>query len=67
MIESQGARSSGEAYLPLGSSQLIPHSEDRRGEAGVIFNTINVDSNVAFFRELRAAGITIGEDPDHPF
>jgi urea transport system substrate-binding protein len=49
----------GEAFLPLGGSdtrdvvrQVVAAAPD------AILNTINGDSNVAFFRTLRAAGIT---------
>ena len=48
----------GEAYLPLGTT----HVQDAVGQIqslrpDVVLNTINGDTNVAFFRALRAAGV----------
>jgi urea transport system substrate-binding protein len=48
----------GEAYLPLGSQQVERVVHDlKRAKPDMILNTINGDSNIAFFRALRAAGI----------
>lgn len=58
----------GEEYLPLGSkdvSGLV--ARIRAAKPDVIFNTINGDSNVAFFRALRAAGITPDRIPTMSF
>lgn len=59
-----GAETVGEEYLLLGSSdvdaiirQIVETKPD------VILNTINGDSNIAFFEKLKAAGITPGEIP----
>jgi urea transport system substrate-binding protein len=54
-----GGQVLGEAYVPLGSTdvQEVVHSIVRT-QPEVILNTINGDSNVAFFRALRAAGVT---------
>jgi urea transport system substrate-binding protein len=49
----------GERYLLLGSQKvddIVAEIVERRPDA--ILNTINGDSNIAFFRALRAAGIT---------
>ena len=63
-----GAEIVGEAYLPLGSrevdavvQQIVATKPD------VILNTINGDSNVAFFRSLRAAGLTPDKTPTMSF
>ena len=49
----------GEEYLPLGSQDVQDVvREIVRSRPAVILNTINGDSNRAFFRELRRAGIT---------
>ncbi len=63
-----GAEIVGEAYLPLGSSdvrdiarQIVAASPD------AILNTINGDSNVAFFRALRAAGVSPEKAPTISF
>lgn len=57
--KSLGAEVVGEEYLLLGSSdvrELVGKIVKARPD--VILNTINGDSNVAFFRELRAAGVS---------
>jgi urea transport system substrate-binding protein len=54
-----GAEIVGEDYLPLGSvdmGTLIEKIQARKPD--MIINTINGDSNVAFFRALRKAGLT---------
>jgi urea transport system substrate-binding protein len=58
-IEELGATVSGEAYERLGGSNFktIVRAIVRE-KPSVILNTINGDSNVAFFRELRSAGVT---------
>lgn len=49
----------GEEYLLLGSSDVAAIVEKiRLAQPDVILNTINGDSNSAFFRALRAAGIS---------
>ncbi|REK08624.1 MAG: serine/threonine protein kinase [Planctomycetota bacterium] len=49
----------GEEYLPLGSYDVDGVIEAIvEAQPDVILNTINGDSNVPFFRRLRAAGIT---------
>lgn len=54
-----GAELVGAAYVPLGSpqfEQVVQQIVAARPD--VILNTINGDSNIAFFRDLRRAGIT---------
>ncbi len=58
IVRSHGGTVSGEALVPLGSvdfSDVVRSLE----EAGplVVFSTINGDSNVAFYRQLSAAGL----------
>ncbi len=54
----------GEAYVPLGDQDFAAIvAEIRRTKPDVIFNTINGDSNLGFFRALRAAGITPARIP----
>ncbi len=58
IVRSHGGTVSGEALVPLGSvdfSDVVRSLE----EAGplVVFSTINGDSNVAFYRQLAAAGL----------
>jgi urea transport system substrate-binding protein len=53
-----GAELVGHEYLPLGSSNVDDViASIVESKPDVILNTINGDSNVAFFRQLRAAGI----------
>lgn len=58
----------GEEYILLGSSD-VKGAVQRITQARptVILNTINGDSNVAFFRELRAAGVTPDKIPTMSF
>lgn len=52
----------GEAYVLLGSTEVESAADDIvRLQPDVILNTLNGDSNIAFFKALRARGIT----PEH--
>jgi urea transport system substrate-binding protein len=54
----------GEAYVPLGGTDFSQVVADiQRTHPDVIFNTINGDSNIAFYRQIRAAGITPQDSP----
>lgn len=58
-IEDRGGTVSGEDYVPLGDtnfSSVINKVRSARPE--IIFNTLNGDSNVAFFKQYRATGLT---------
>jgi urea transport system substrate-binding protein len=58
----------GEEYLPLGSVQTEDIVEKiRRSKADIILNTINGDTNIAFFRSLRGAGILASQIPTMSF
>ena len=50
-IEKGGMQVLGEAYVPLGGT-------DFSGKPAIIINTLNGDSNVAFFKQMQAAGIS---------
>jgi urea transport system substrate-binding protein len=55
-----GAEIVGEYYLPLGSSSVAKMIDDiASSQADVILNTINGDSNLAFFEQLHNKGIEI--------
>src|SRR5436190_6061483 len=57
-LQRLGAELAGEDYLPLGSQEVAAAvSAIARAKPDMILNTINGDSNIAFFRGLRAAGI----------
>jgi urea transport system substrate-binding protein len=58
-IEALGGEVVGEDYIPLGSTEVEAIVTNiALAEPDVILNTINGDSNIAFFAALRAQGIT---------
>jgi urea transport system substrate-binding protein len=60
-LKAKGGETVGEDYLPLGNTEVTPIIAKIRAalpEGGVIFNSLNGDSNVAFFKQLKAAGLT---------
>jgi urea transport system substrate-binding protein len=67
-IKALGGEIVGEEYLLLGSPDvggIIKKIAEAKPD--VIFNTINGDSNVAFFRQLRQAGIRPAQTPTVSF
>ncbi|MEG4093223.1 urea ABC transporter substrate-binding protein, partial [Microcoleus sp. Pol12B4] len=63
-LAAQGGELAGEVYLPLGSREVgeaIAHILAVKPDA--ILNTLNGDSNVAFFQKLREAGVKPGDLP----
>lgn len=59
-----GAEVVGERYLPLGSRDVAQAvAEIQRLAPSVVVNTINGDSNAAFFHALHQAGITATRTP----
>jgi urea transport system substrate-binding protein len=58
-VSALGGEVVGELYLPLGGKNVAPMIDAIvTAKPDVILNTINGDSNIAFFRALREAGIT---------
>jgi urea transport system substrate-binding protein len=54
----------GEEYAPLGHTDFSTIvSKVRDGDADAVFNTLNGDSNVAFFKEYKNAGLTADAMP----
>jgi urea transport system substrate-binding protein len=54
----------GEEYLPLGATNVSTIvSKVIDAKPAVVFNTLNGDSNVAFFKELAAKGVTPDKTP----
>jgi urea transport system substrate-binding protein len=54
----------GEEYTPLGHTEystLVNKIVDAKPDA--VFNTLNGDSNVAFFKQLKSAGVTAEDTP----
>jgi urea transport system substrate-binding protein len=63
-----GAQVVGEEYVPLGSQKVEGAvAALARAKPDLILNTINGDSNIAFFRALRGAGITSANTPTLSF
>jgi urea transport system substrate-binding protein len=63
-----GAELVGEEYVPLGSPNVeAAVAAIARTKPDLILNTINGDSNIAFFRALRAAGVTAATTPTMSF
>lgn len=65
-LEAKGGNTVGEDYLPLGSTEVTPIIAKIRSalpNGGVIYNTLNGDSNVAFFKQLQGAGLTADKYP----
>lgn len=62
--EANGIEILGEDYTPLGSTDFSTIvNKVRTAGADAVFNTLNGDSNVAFFREYRNVGLTPQEMP----
>ncbi|MEV6072767.1 urea ABC transporter substrate-binding protein [Nocardia sp. NPDC052001] len=56
--KANGIEIKGEDYAPLGSTDFSTIvNKVRNSKAGAVFNTLNGDSNVAFFREYSNAGL----------
>jgi urea transport system substrate-binding protein len=57
--QANGMTVAGEEYTPLGTTEYST-IVNKLGQAkpDVVFNTLNGDSNVAFFKQLRSAGLT---------
>ena len=63
-LEAKGGELAGEEYTALGHtdySTLI--SKIKAADPDVVFNTLNGDSNVAFFKQLKDAGLTAEDLP----
>jgi urea transport system substrate-binding protein len=59
-LEAKGGKHVGEDYLPLGNTEVSPIIAKIRSampNGGVIYNTLNGDSNVAFFKQMQGAGL----------
>ncbi|MEH2457238.1 urea ABC transporter substrate-binding protein [Nostoc sp.] len=59
-LKANGGKSVGEDYIPLGSTDVksaIAKIKQALPDGGVIYNTLNGDTNIAFFRELQASGL----------
>ena len=60
-LKARGGKTLGEDYLPLGNTEVTPIiTKIKRAlpNGGIIFNSLNGDSNVAFFKQMQGAGLT---------
>jgi urea transport system substrate-binding protein len=63
-LQSRGIQVVGETYTPLGHREYKPTVPAiKMADPDVIFSTVNGDSNVSFYDELAAAGITAERIP----
>src|SRR5919202_3469226 len=65
-LQAKGGKMVGEDYLPLGNTEVTPIIAKIKAalpKGGVIYNTLNGDSNVAFFKQLQGAGLTPDKYP----
>ena len=59
-LEAKGGKTVGEDYIPLGGTEVKPVIAKIKAampNGGVIYNSLNGDTNVAFFKELQASGM----------
>jgi urea transport system substrate-binding protein len=62
--EANGMTVLGEDYAPLGSTEFgTIVNKVKAAKASAVFNTLNGDSNVAFFKEYKSAGLTAAGMP----
>ncbi len=65
-LKAKGGEFVGEDYLPLGNTEvtaIITKIKAALPDGGVIFNTLNGDSNVAFFKQMQGSGLTAEKYP----
>jgi urea transport system substrate-binding protein len=65
-LKVKGGKVSGEDYLPLGDTEVTPIIAKIKAalpNGGVIFNSLNGDSNVSFFKQMQGAGLTPDKYP----
>ncbi|MBW4620199.1 MAG: urea ABC transporter substrate-binding protein [Cyanosarcina radialis HA8281-LM2] len=65
-LAAKGGKTVGEDYIPLGNTEVAPiiaKIKKALPNGGVIFNTLNGDSNVAFFKGMQEAGLTPDKYP----
>lgn len=62
--KANGMTVAGEDYAPLGSTEFSSIAgKVKSAKADAVFNTLNGDSNVAFFKEYKSAGLTAAAMP----
>uniref|UniRef100_B8HW42 Urea ABC transporter, urea binding protein n=1 Tax=Cyanothece sp. (strain PCC 7425 / ATCC 29141) TaxID=395961 RepID=B8HW42_CYAP4 len=59
-LAAKGGKVVGEDYIPLGGTEVTPlisKIKTAMPNGGIIYNSLNGDSNVAFFKQLQGAGL----------
>lgn len=59
-LAAKGGKVVGEDYIPLGGTEVTPIISKIKAampDGGIIYNSLNGDSNVAFFKQLQGAGM----------
>lgn len=59
-LEAKGGKFVGEEYIELGSTEVTPviaKIQQALPDGGVIYNSLNGDTNVAFFKQLQGKGL----------
>ncbi|MEB3270497.1 MAG: urea ABC transporter substrate-binding protein [Synechococcus sp.] len=65
-MKALGGETVGEDYIPLGNTEVAPiiaKIKKAFPDGGIIINTLNGDSNVALFKQFKAAGIDPSKYP----
>jgi urea transport system substrate-binding protein len=63
-LQAEGGTTVAEDYTPLGNTDYSAVvSKIKASKPDVVFNTLNGDSNVAFFKQMKAAGFTADSMP----
>jgi len=65
-LAAKGGKTVGEDYIPLGNTEvtaIITKIKAALPNGGVIYNSLNGDTNVAFFKQLQGAGLTADKYP----
>jgi urea transport system substrate-binding protein len=65
-LAAKGGKVAGEDYIPLGGTEVTPIIDKIKSampDGGVIYNSLNGDSNVAFFKQLQGAGLDADKYP----
>jgi urea transport system substrate-binding protein len=63
-LKAEGGQLAGEEYTPLGHMEYSTVvNKIRNAKPDLVFSTINGDSNVAFYKQFRSAGITAKDIP----
>jgi len=65
-LEAKGGKVVGEDYIPLGDTEVtavVSKIQSALPDGGIIYNSLNGGTNVAFFKQLQGAGLTPDKYP----